>query len=337
MGSQIEPDIKFSEDDDSIKIIDLCSGTGAFSIAFKKASHESNKTINTIFANDNCDKAGIIFKKNFKNVEFNSEDLNDLDVKLIPKHDILTAGFSCQPFSVAGKKLGFEDPRSNVFWSILNIIKYHTPRIVLFENVKNLKTHDKGRTFKTITSSLEKINYKFKYKILNTSEYSGLPHNRERIYIICFRNEEDYNNFNFDNIKKEQKQAKISSFIQDNVDEKYYYTDRLKVYKTINESVIKNVKTHNTIYQYRRYYVRENKSNVCPTLTANMGSGGHNVPLIKTDMGIRKLTPRECFNLQGFDTSYELVGGDSSLYKLAGNCVSIPVVEKIAQEILTLF
>ena len=124
--------------------------------------------------------------------------------------------------------------------------------------------------------------------------------------------------------------------MEKNVDKKYYYSDKLKVWDEINTNVTKNILT-NTIYQYRRYYVRENKNNVCPTLTANMGTGGHNVPIILDDKGIRKLTPRECFNLQGFPIVYKLPEiSTSKLYSLAGNAVSIPVVKLIANKIMEL-
>ena len=125
----------------------------------------------------------------------------------------------------------------------------------------------------------------------------------------------------------------ISSFLEKEVNKKYYYTDKSSTWDLVKDSVIKK----ETVYQYRRVYVRENKSNVCPTLTANMGSGGHNVPLILDDFGIRKLTPRECFNLQGFPSSYKLPNiSDSYLYKLAGNAVSLPVVELIVNRLISL-
>ena len=137
--------------------------------------------------------------------------------------------------------------------------------------------------------------------------------------------------FNFD--FPEIEQGKICDMLEDNIDDKYYYTNRFKVFEEIEKGITKNI-YENVLYQYRRYYVRENKSNSCPTLTANMGGGGHNVPLLKDNKGIGKLTPRECFNLQGFPQEYILPDiSDSSLYKLAGNAVSIPVVELIAHKL----
>jgi DNA (cytosine-5)-methyltransferase 1 len=239
---------------------------------------------------------------------------------------------NCQPFSIAGKQNGFNDERSNVFWNLIKIIKFHKPKIVIFENVKNLVSHDNGNTFTIITNEIKKLKYYYKYKILNTSIITNIPHNRERIYIICFKNKKHYDNFDFPESVNEIKN--ISDFIESNINKKYYYNDKLKIWNQVETNVKKDVST-NTIYQYRRYYIRENKNSVCPTLTANMGSGGHNVPLIKDIKGIRKLTPRECFNLQGFPTHYKFPKiSDSALYKLAGNAISVPVIEKIMINII---
>ena len=126
---------------------------------------------------------------------------------------------------------------------------------------------------------------------------------------------------------------KISEFLQTDVPSKYYYTDASSTWELVKNSIVKK----DTIYQYRRVYVRENKSSECPTLTANMGSGGHNVPLVLDAKGIRKLTPRECFNFQGFPSSYVLPTlSDCNLYKLAGNAVSVPVVQLIAKRLVPL-
>lgn len=307
-----------------MEVVDLFAGTGAFSYVF----HKNN--INTIFANDLLDSSEQIYNLNNK-IKLTKKDLHNIDVKDIPKHDILTAGFPCQPFSIAGKQKGFQDERSNVFWKILSIIKKHLPRIVILENVKNLQSHDNGNTFKIIIDNLTKFNYHIKYSIINTCKITNIPQNRERVYIICFQNINDYNDFNFDfsNVKNEP----IINFLEYNVDNKYYYKNTSKIYDNLKNNVIKHINT-NTIYQYRRYYVRENKNSVCPTLTANMGTGGHNVPIILDDKGIRKLTPRECYNLQGFPKDYKLpLISDSKLYSLAGNSVSIPVIELIVNKI----
>lgn len=305
-----------------MKYIDLFAGTGAFSYVLGK------KGFQCVFANDLVESSKSIYIKNHKEHPFILGNLNDIDVHTIPKHDILCAGFPCQPFSIAGKREGFNDPRSNVFWKILEIVQHHNPSILFLENVKNLKTHDGGKTFATISSSLINLGYHIKYNVLDTSKITQVPHHRERIYIVAFRDKEIYEKFqlNFNNVENKP----ISDFLEKekNIPSKYYYTNKFKVFPVIQTSVTKSVHTMNTIYQYRRHYVRENKKNQCPTLTANMGAGGHNVPIILDTKGIRKLTPRECFNLQGFPTDYILPEiSDSLLYKLAGNAVSVPVVE----------
>ena len=271
-----------------------------------------------------------IYDENF-NHKLTLQNLNEVKNEAIPKHDILTGGFPCQPFSIAGLQEGFKDERSNVFWKILSIIDHHQPRCVILENVKNLTTHDDTKTFTTIKSNLEKRGYHICHKVLDTAEITGIPQHRERIYIVCMKSKEVFDKFSLDFPIIEKK--KISDFLETDVPAKYYYTDQSSTWNLVKSNVTKK----DTIYQYRRVYVRENKSSECPTLTANMGGGGHNVPLVLDAKGIRKLTPRECFNFQGFPTSYKLPKlSDASLYKLAGNAVSVPVVQLIANRIITL-
>lgn len=197
---------------------------------------------------------------------------------------------------------------------------------------------DNGNTFKIIINKIHEIPttnnlfYKTKYIILNTKDF-GIPQNRERVYIICFKNEIDYNNFKFIDIIKYNKkipQLNLKDIItQDNVNNKYYYDNRFKCYELLKNNINKT----NTIYQYRRTYVRENKNEVCPTLTYNMCSGGHNIPLILTnDNKIRKLTPIECFKLQGFPSNYNLNNlSDNKLYGLSGNAVSVNVIKYLCK------
>lgn len=310
-------------------LIDLFCGTGAFSNAF----HRTNK-VTTIFANDMLDSSEEIFNLNNCDIKLTKKNLLDIKDDTIPNFDILTAGFPCQPFSIAGMQKGFDDERSNVFWKILSIIKNKNPKIVVLENVKNLQSHDSGKTFKIIIENLEKLDYHIKYSILNTSKITGIPQNRERIYIVCFKDKTAYDNFDFD--FQEVELNPVSQFLETDIPEKYYYNNSTIIYDELKKNVVNHIST-NTIYQYRRYYVRENKNSVCPTLTANMGSGGHNVPIILDDKGIRKLTPRECFNLQGFPTSYKLPTiSTSKLYCLAGNAVSMPVVTLIANRLMNI-
>lgn len=297
------------------RVAELFTGTCAFSLAFH--SIDPNK-YNVVYANDFEPSSKAIYDEN------NEEKLHCADLM-----DILTAGFPCQPFSIAGKQDGFNDQRSNVFWKIIDILDYHKPRIAILENVKNLQSHDHGNTFEIIVGTLEFLGYHLKYQIMNTCKVTKIPQNRERIYIVCFRDVEDYNSFTFPEVLQETS-FPLTQMLDINIADKYYYKAESSIWENLEEDVVKHINT-NTVYQYRRCYVRENKNGVCPTLTANMGSGGHNVPIIKDDVGIRKLTPRECFNLQGFPQTYNLPGNlsDAKLYKLAGNAVSVPTVKKI--------
>lgn len=159
-------------------------------------------------------------------------------------------------------------------------------------------------------------------------EYANIPQNRERIYIVGFKNKDYADKFSFPEPVKLTK--KITDLLEKNVPEKYYYNG-----KPLFEKLKKFVKEEGKVYQWRRQYVRENKSGVCPTLTANMGTGGHNVPIIKDKKGIRKLTPLECFRIQGFPKEYILPKiSDSSLYKQSGNSVSVPVLEAVAKQMM---
>ena len=319
---QIKKKLQSVSNINSIKLkhVDLFAGTGAFTLAL-------SNIVDTVYANDISESSKKIYDLNFTQ-KLTLGDINIIDPKDIPMCDILTAGPACQPFSVAGNLKGFHDIRSNVFWKIFEILDYIRPKIVIIENVKNFQSHDDGKTFKIITDKLEKLNYNLIYKILNTSDITGIPQNRERIYIIGFQDITLLKkfNFNFPLVPKKQ----IVDLLDNNVSSKYYYNDTNKIHDLIQKSVTKI----NTVYQYRRVYVRENKSNECPTLTANMGTGGHNVPIILSNKIPRKLTPRECFRFQGFPESYNLgTLSDSSLYKLSGNAISVPVVKLIADEL----
>jgi len=308
-------------------MIDLCAGTGAFTLAF-----ENTGKVECVFANDNFKGSKIIYDNNFKSssVKLLLKDINDIKVEDIPIHDILCSGFPCQGFSIAGKQKGFDDIRSNVFWKLLEIIEYHKPSYIILENVKNILSHDNKKTFEIIKKNLIAKGYFINYKILNTSDITGIPQHRERIYIVCTKNEMNSFNLDFDKIKKN----KINLLLENKVDTKYYYTDKSVTWDLVKANVVKK----DTVYQYRRVYIRENKSNECPTLTANMGGGGHNVPLILDNIGIRKFTPRECFNLQGFPDTYKLEKlSDTQLYKLAGNAVSLPVIQLIANRLINDF
>lgn len=310
------------------------------------------------------------------NRDFDIAKYSELHEQILSKPiDILNGGFPCQAFSIAGEQKGFEDERGNLFLSIVELInqlaeKFQKPRVLFLENVKNLQAHDSGNTYKVIKGKLEECGYTIFERVLNTMTFTDLPQNRERIYIIGFLNKQDADKFKLfeDDVIKIYKNSKTSAdrandvkkLIDYNVvDKKYFYTREKYPHYFVSESEFhpksdKDIRINleegitemQQFYQLRRgQYIRKNQSDVCPTLTANMGTGGHNVPLILTDKGIRKLTPEEAFRLQGFpvESGYKFpekfkgrTYPDSALYKQAGNAVSVPVIKLIAEYILNI-
>jgi DNA (cytosine-5)-methyltransferase 1 len=308
------------------KFIDLFAGIGGMRLAFEDADCECVLT-----SEINID-ALTTYKLNFpsSNNHVFHNDILTLKKELIPKYDILVGGFPCQPYSIAGLRLGLDDERGgDVFLAILRILKETKPSAILLENVKGMLNHDKGQTFKFMLDSLKECGYFLKFQVLNTMEYANIPQNRERVFIVGFTDEDKINGFEFP--KKQKLTKTIFECIEKNkVSNEFYYDERFDCFNEIKESL----KNRNTLYQWRRQYVRENKSNVCPTLTANMGSGGHNVPLLIDDFGIRKLTPRETANFQGFPKSFKLPKlSNSKLYHQFGNSVTVPLIAKLAKQI----
>lgn len=301
----------------NLKAIDLFAGIGGIRLGFQQAFGEN---IEFVFASEIDKYARETYYANFGEEPFG--DITQIDEKNIPPFDILLAGFPCQAFSVAGHRKGFEDTRGTLFFDVMRIASFHKPKLIFLENVKGLVGHDKGKTFKVILETLKELGYSVKYQVLNAKDY-GVPQNRERIYMLGFL--EDDVAFEFpDQITLNKT---IHDCLEKVVGEKYYYKNK-PMYEKIKDEIVSS----DTIYQWRRQYVRGNKSKLCPTLTANMGTGGHNVPLVLDSNGIRKLTPRECLNFQGYPQDYILPKiVDSQLYKQAGNSVAVTVIEEIAK------
>ena len=306
------------------KTIDLFAGVGGIRIGFERAGFK------TVFANDFEEKCKDTYDLNFRDSKLVVEDIRKIGIDDLPEFDFLLGGFPCQAFSIAGYRQGFKDEknRGNLFFDITRILEAKKPEGFLLENVKNLKSHDDGKTFRIIEEALKDLGYHVKAKVLNSMEYGNIPQNRERIYIVGFKNKDYSDKFEFPNPAKLTK--KITDILEKNVAEKYYYNG-----KPLFDRIKKDVKEEGKVYQWRRQYVRENKKGVCPTLTANMGTGGHNVPIIKDKKGIRKLTPLECARIQGFPNTYKLPNlTDSALYKQFGNSVSVPVIEAVAKQMM---
>lgn len=305
------------------EVVSFFAGVGGIEYGFEKTG-----LFKTIWANEVDKSATITYKMNFHHTLI-ERDIKDVEVDEVPNADIFVGGFPCQAFSIAGYQLGFEDERGNLFFEMLRIIKEKKPRVVFLENVRNLLTHDKGKTFTVIKSALEKNGYVVKNTILNAKDFGNTPQNRERIYIIAFREDKDAITFDLSNLQPIPLTKNVISILDESVKESYYYTEEKTI---IYKRLVDYIKDENVAYQWRRQYVRVNKSGVFPTLTANMGTGGHNVPIIYQNNRIRKLTPRECFRVQGYEDSYQLPENlpDSQLYKQAGNSVVVPVIERIA-------
>jgi DNA (cytosine-5)-methyltransferase 1 len=299
--------------------IDLFAGIGGIRLGFEQVF---GKEIEFVFSSEIDKYAQQTYYANFREVPHG--DITKIDEKDIPPHDIILAGFPCQAFSIAGKRLGFEDTRGTLFFDVARIATYHKPKVIFLENVKGFVNHDKGNTFKVVKQTLEDMGYRVFTKVLNAKDF-GIPQNRERIYIVAFLDDVD---FKFPDPL--ELNVKIVDILERKIDKKYYYNN-----KPLFERIKNDILNKNSIYQWRRQYVRENKSGVCPTLTANMGTGGHNVPIVKDNLGIRKLTPRECINFQGFPKEFTLPKNlvDSQLYKQCGNSVVVGVVNCIAKNI----
>jgi len=308
-----------------LKVASLFAGIGGICYGFKQAGAE------IIWANEIDHSACETYRHNFGSKYLVEGDIKQINPKDIPDIDILNAGFPCQAFSVAGYRKGFDDERGNLFFEITRILKYKKPKAIFLENVKNLENHDNGNTFRVIKTSLERLGYYVHYKVLNTMEYGNIPQNRERIYIVGFTSKRAYDNFKYPTkIPLTNKIKDIINF-NDRKSDNFYYNNS-KYYNQLTPII----KKQDTIYQWRRIYCRENKSNVCPTLTANMGTGGHNVPLILDNYDIRKLTPEECVAFQGFPNTFSFPNtiSNANKYKQAGNSVSVPVIKRIAEKIV---
>ncbi len=221
-----------------------------------------------------------------------------------------------------------------MFFDVAEIVKRHRPKVVFLENVKNLASHDGGRTFDVIKGTLRELGYEVFSKVMNAMDYCNVPQNRERIFIVCFDPKQvpNYRDFIF------PEKMKLTNTIHDCIDDTLddprlmYTPEKMSHFDKLANEIIDS----DSVYQWRRQYVRKNQSHVCPTLTANMGTGGHNVPLIKTGNGIRKLSPKECLNFQGFPEKHDFPStvAMSSMYKQAGNSVVVPLVKRVSHEIV---
>lgn len=314
-------------------IASFFAGVGGIDLGF-----EQTGGFETIYANEFDSYASETFELNFPKLKVDTRDVHIVPEQAVPGADVIIGGFPCQAFSIAGYRKGFEDEkgRGELFFELVRMMEARRPRAALFENVKNLVGHDNGNTFRVICEQLDLLGYHYSHQVLNAMEYGNMAQNRERIYIVAFRDKSDYENFHWPEKLPLTKTVKDIIDFDAKQDEKYYYTEgkyKGDIYRLLVEATKYDEENNPAIYQWRRKYVRQNKSGVVPTLTANQGEGGHNVCIVKTKYGLRKMTPRECFNAQGFPEDFKLPGkqSDARLYKQAGNSVCVPVIRRIAE------
>ena len=252
-------------------------------------------------------------------------DINALEVSEIPDFDILCAGFPCQPFSIAGKKMGFNDQeKGNLFYTILKIIDAKSPQKVLLENVKNLKTIHNGETFQVIISSLEERGYKVSYKVIDSKHY-GSPQSRQRIYIMCDKDKK----YKFRSINKPI--TPVSTIIDHTVSDFFNYEDKYTLqasngrmkYSLINKKTGKGGRQGERVYSIDDYG---------PTICASSGGPGSKTGLYEIDGKIRKLTIKEALQMSGFSPDYKYINGDNMLFYI-GNSIVVNVLKELLHDL----
>jgi DNA (cytosine-5)-methyltransferase 1 len=308
---------------EKIKIVDLFAGIGGIRLGFEMAKPGR---IECVFSSEWDKYAVQTYKANFNDDEVHG-DITKIKDSQIPNHDILLAGFPCQPFSQAGLKKGFSDTRGTLFFDIERILKKNKPKAFLLENVKQLKGHDKGRTLKTIIEHLNKIGYNnLQYEVLKAKDF-GLPQNRERIYIVGFLDD----SIEFEFPKPTLEPTKVGNILEPKVDEKFTISDRLwaghKRRKRENKLKGKGF----------GYGMVNHDSEYTNTLSARYYKDGSEILIEQKGQNPRKLTPRECARLQGFPETFKIPVSNTQAYRQFGNSVPVKVIEKVAESMLTHF
>lgn len=310
-----------------ITAVSLFAGIGGIDIAFRQAGFD------VLWANEIDRYACITYRNNFTNA-LSEADIKSVDEKTVPESDVLFGGFPCQSFSVMGYKRGFKDPRGNLFFEIARIAEHTKPKVILLENVKNLIYHDKGKTFITIHSTLAELGYYIKYSVQNASTHGNIPQERSRTFIAAFSDYDMMSRFSFPD------EIPLTVGIEDILNrsskqnDAFYYPPGNKYYEVLN----RKIPDKTGIYRIDDSGIATRKYVMSPTLKANMGTYPDRVPIIKDDFGIRKLTPYECLALQGFPSDFRFKDIPlEAAYKQCGNTVCVPVVRRIAENLLKVF
>lgn len=294
--------------------IDLFAGIGGIRMGFESVGGEC------VFTSEWDKSAQQTYQANYKELPYG--DITRISEEEIPPHDIILAGFPCQPFSQAGLKKGFEDTRGTLFFDIARIIKHHKPKVVFLENVRNLASHDKGNTLKVILKSLEELGYTVSYKILNAKDF-GVPQNRARIYIVGFR---DNVLFNFPDEPKNP--TKLGDILESKVDPKYTISDKL--WAGHKRRKIEHKEKGNGF----GYSIFNTQSKYTSTISARYYKDGSEILIEQKNKNPRKLTPREAARLQGYPDSFIIPVSDSQAYRQFGNSVAVPVIKSLAKAIV---
>ncbi|MBI6120411.1 DNA cytosine methyltransferase [Salegentibacter maritimus] len=300
---------------EKLKFIDLFCGIGGFRIAFEEACEENDIQPQCVFSSDIDKFCQDSYEENFGDRPFG--DITKVDEKDIPDHDILFAGFPCQPFSIIGQRKGLNDTRGTLFFDIARIIKEKKPKTFILENVKQLVGHDKGKTLKVILQTLKDLGYQVQYSVLNALDY-GLPQKRERVVIVGHR---EPIMFTYPDPIKPYKP--LNEILEKKVDKKHLASDYIRK---------KRKESHKSSYYPSIWH--ENKSgNICsyPYSCALRAGASYNYLLVN---GERRLTPREMLRLQGFPDSYKIVVSDGQAKKQAGNAVPVNMVKAVIEKLL---
>lgn len=301
----------------------MFAGIGGICMGFRDAGCK------LVWANEIDKYACITYRLNFGDDYLVEGDIQEIKSKDIPSFDILTAGFPCQAFSSVGLLGGFDDPRGNLFFETARVAKAIQPRVLFLENVANLVTHDEGNTFKVIIETLNELNYFVTWQVMNAKEYGDLPQQRNRIYIVAFKNESDINRFRFPE-KIDLTRTAFDLFDKEKREDKYYM-DGHRMWSRMMEYMDKR----DCVYRFTDWGLSRSREGICPTLLAAMGSRFERIPFFYDDYSVRLLTPRECARLQGFPESYQFPNKyEKQIYKQIGNSVAVPVVRRIAQNII---
>ena len=298
--------------------IDLFAGVGGIRIAFEKVKGEC------VFTSEWDKFSQITYEANFKDKP--DGDITKIEVQDIPKHDILLGGFPCQPFSNAGLKQGFDDTRGTLFFDVARIIDYRKPSMILLENVKGFVNHDKGRTMKIVTETLEELGYNVFYKVLNARDF-GVPQNRERIYIVGI-NKRKLGSIGFVFPTPPYKEVKVGDILETKVDDKYTLSNKLW------QGHKRRLKEHRAKGNGFGYSLFNRESKYTSTISARYYKDGSEILIEQKDKNPRKLTPREAARLQGFPENFKIPVSDAQAYKQFGNSVAVPVVTAVAREMI---